>query len=240
MAALAPAAGARRAGPASAFNTVTEEAVYFDGNAVRCVQIDTLADRLVHQLSDDRVPCGLTGVSPDGKLFVFPHADRAWWEANLAQGPERHTGRDVRLDLVDLQSGAVRTLLHFDGWITHSNFYDATRILFCHAPTQQAILMTDLRGGWYVNLRTPDEAGIPCHYQASAKGLMTRSTPAPWGCAIPTPMSAARPRSRAIASPTSAMIPKAASGTSRRPCREARGAFATCPGCAPAPATRPK
>jgi hypothetical protein len=44
--------------------------------------------------------------------------------------------------------------------------------LFCHAPTEQAFMMTDLRGGWYVHLRTPDERGVPCHYQATEKGIV--------------------------------------------------------------------
>ena len=156
-----------------AFNTVTEEAVYFDSNEIRAVHIQTLADRLLYILPEDRSPCGLTGVSPDGKWFVFVHADRAWWEANLDNGPERHTAVGVKLDVLEIATGEVRTLVRINSWLTHSNFYDNERILFCHPPTETGILMTDLGGGYYQHLRTRDASGrSTCHYQATAKGIM--------------------------------------------------------------------
>jgi len=108
----------------SAFSPETDELVYFDSNDIRAVHVRTLEDRKIHHLPDDRVPCGLTGVSPDGRWFVWPHADRKWWEMNLGRGPERHTARDVHLDVLDLRTGDRRTLLHFNGWITHSSFYE--------------------------------------------------------------------------------------------------------------------
>jgi len=178
-----PASGVRD--QLSAFCPVTNDVFYFDSNLLRCVNIHTLEDRVVYELDDGRVPCGLTGVSPDGQHFVFPHADRTWWEQNLASGPETHTATDCRLVIVDIHAGTARTLVHQNGWITHSHFYDDQRILFSHAPTHRAILMTDLRGGWYVCLRSPDENGMTCHYQATCCGVAYEVLPRHLGICDP-------------------------------------------------------
>ena len=162
----------------SALNVVKREVVYFDGNEVRAVHVDSLRDRLLHTVAEDRTPCGLTDVSPDGRRFVFVHSDRGWWESRIARhdnpktAPERHTAIGTRLDVLDVDSGEVRTLVRINSWLTHSNFYDNERIVFCHAPTENGVLMTDLRGGHYQHLRTQDDAGCVCHYLATAKGLM--------------------------------------------------------------------
>jgi len=156
----------------AALNTATNEAIYFDSNEVRAVHIYSLEDRLLHVVPNDRVPNGLTGVSPDGRWFVFVHSDRAWWETDLSVEPKKHEARGSRLDVLEIETGQVKTLLHINTWLTHSNFYDNERILFCHPATEPAILMTDLHGGYYQHLRTQDETGSPCHYLATSKGIM--------------------------------------------------------------------
>ncbi|MDY7011050.1 MAG: hypothetical protein SVV80_09905 [Planctomycetota bacterium] len=121
---------------------------------------------------ENRVPNALTGVSPDGKRFVFVHSDRDWWEKNLADGPRKHEARGGKLDVLEIATGKVGTLVQINSWLTHSNFYDNERILFCHLANENAILMTDLRGGYYQHLRTQDEWGLTCHYIATDKGIM--------------------------------------------------------------------
>lgn len=164
-----PASGVRD--QLSAFNVVTDEAIYFDGNEIRAVHIFSLEDRLLHVVPEDRTPCGLTGVSPDGRLFSFPHIDRAWWETNLSREPPKHQAQDCRLDVLDMSTGKVVTPVRLNTWITHSNFYDNTRILLCHLASERAILLTDVGGGWYTHLRTQDEKGQTCHYQVTEKGI---------------------------------------------------------------------
>ena len=162
----------------SAFNTETSEVVYFDSNDIRAVHIESLEDRHLYTVAEDRVPCGLTGVSPDGKWFVFVHADRPWWEAHVGHrpdpttSPERHTAVGTRLDVLNLATGEVRTLVQINSWLTHSNFYDNFRILFSHPSTDSGVLMTDLRGGYYQHLRTQDELGSICHHVPTARGMM--------------------------------------------------------------------
>ena len=37
---------------------------------------------------------------------------------------------------------------------------------------ENGLLMTDLEGGWYSHLRTPDErGGEVCHFHATARGI---------------------------------------------------------------------
>ena len=88
----------------------------------------------------------------------------------MATGPKKHGARGGKLDVLEIATGKVSTLVQINTWLTHSNFYDNDRVLFCHLATESAILMTDLRGGYYEHLRTQDESGSTCHYIATNKG----------------------------------------------------------------------
>jgi len=168
----------------SAFSPGSEEMSYFDGNTLRAVHVRTLADRLVYELPEDRVPCGLPGLSPSGDYFVFMHADRAWWEQATQKGaPPRHEAKGVHLDLVDMQSGACRPLVVMNAWLTHANFYDEERIIFANLPTEGSILLTDRRGGWYASLRTQTPDGVMAnHYVATRRGILYETvSPLPHG-----------------------------------------------------------
>ena len=79
----------------------------------------------------------------------------------LPEGP-RYCGRPAQ----------TVTLIETDHWITHCNFYDRGRVLFCHAANEHAILMTDLHGGWYKHLRTMKDSLQTCHYQATTRGIV--------------------------------------------------------------------
>jgi hypothetical protein len=138
------------------------------------VHLDTLDNRLIGRVPEDRTPSGLTGVSPNGRLFTYPHFDRAWWESNLPPKPqpERWHPKDSQLVVLDIDTGKTDTLMYVNFWITHSNFYDDHRILFCHTATDYAVLMTDLRyPGQYENIRTHSADGWPNHYNVTSKGV---------------------------------------------------------------------
>jgi hypothetical protein len=157
-----------------AVNTARNEAIYFDDREIRAVHLDTLADRVIGRVPDDRTPSGLTGVSPNGRLFCYPHFDRAWWESNLPPKPqpERWHPKDSQLVVLDIDTGKTSTLMYVNFWITHSNFYDDVRILFCHTATDYGVLMTDLRyPGQYENIRTHSDDGWPNHYNVTSRGI---------------------------------------------------------------------
>lgn len=157
----------------SAFSTVSEEMTYFDGNQLRTVHVHTLEDRLVYTLADHRVPCGIPGLSPSGRRFVFMHADRGWWNEATGKGtPARHEAKGVHLDVIDMKTGEHRNLLVINTWLTHANFYDEDRILFAQLPTENSTLLTDLRGGWFACLRTQTADGIVINHSVpTARGV---------------------------------------------------------------------
>lgn len=156
----------------SAFDPVGNELFYFDGNEVHAVNIDSLADRVLYRLPDDRTPCSLTGVSPDGKWFCFAHCDAGQWQSHVTTGPDRTDLTGVRLEALRIEAGKTETLVETNNWITHANFYDADKVLFCHAAKEHAILLTDLSGGYYKHLRTMRNGLQVCHYQATEKGIL--------------------------------------------------------------------
>ena len=158
----------------SAFSQGSEELLYFDSNVLHAIGVRSLADRTVFELPENRVLCGIPGASPDGERLAIVHADRTWWEGATREGPPvRHEARRVRLDVVELATGHSRNLVTMDSWLTHANFYDNERILFANHPTEPAVLMTDLRGGWYTHLRTQTTHGwMVNHYLATERGIM--------------------------------------------------------------------
>ena len=168
----------------SAFSPGSEQMTYFDRNRLHAVHVRTLDDRLVYELPDDRVPCGIPGLSPSGAHFVFLHADRAWWEQATQEGaPPRHEAKGVHLALVDVRTGECRPLVVMNAWLTHANFYDEARILFANLPTEGSMLLTDLRGGWYASLRTQSASGVMVnHYVATSRGIQYETvSPLPHG-----------------------------------------------------------
>jgi hypothetical protein len=157
----------------SALSPSTDELIYFDSNELHAVHLHTLADRIVCELPSDRVPCALPGVSPDGQWLAMAHCDRKWWEEKTAQGcPPRHEAKRVHLSVINLQSGQIKPLVVMNSWLTHANFYDNRRVLFCHPPTESAVLITDLDGHQYRHLRTQKPEGWEvCHYVSTDRGI---------------------------------------------------------------------
>ncbi len=154
----------------SAFSQESEEMTYFDGNVLHAVNIRSLEDRVVYELPSDRVPCGLPGLSRNGKLFAFTHVDRQWWEDSKLSGtPLRHKVKRCHLDILDMESGKVRPLVVMNAWLTHANFYDDERIIFSNPPTEHGLLLTDIRGGWYAALRTQTTDGISINHRIATK-----------------------------------------------------------------------
>jgi hypothetical protein len=59
-----------------------------------------------------------------------------------------------------------------NSWLTHVNFCDNRRVIFCHPPSESAVLLTDLDGGWYTHLRTQTPEGWEvCHYLPTEQGI---------------------------------------------------------------------
>lgn len=158
----------------SALNVARGEVVYFDGNDVRIVDVASRRDRPWFRLPDDRLATGQNCVTPDGAWFVYISHDRDSHE-QLFRGDFsilRPLSRGTELRARHLDSNEDRLLVRINSPIHHVLPYDARRLLFCHPPSEDGMLLTDLRGGWYSHLRTQDaRGGTLCHFVATARGI---------------------------------------------------------------------
>jgi hypothetical protein len=148
--------------------------IYFDGNDVRCVELERMEDRSLFVLPEDRLAIGQNCMSPDGEWFVFIHHDRKLFDAVYPTGApkDRCASKGTVLAAYNLQSGEHRTLVVINSPIHHVVPYGDDGLVFCHPATENGMLLTDTRGGWYAHLRTQDEmGGCVCHYLATERGI---------------------------------------------------------------------
>lgn len=167
-----PATGVREL--LSMFSPELNTLFYFNGNTIRAVEIDSFEDREVFELPADRIPCGMGSASPDGRHLVIPHVDLQQWQQLTAKGtPERHLFQGVRLEIIETDSGDSRPMLEINSWITHAEFLDKNRVIFCYPATDHALLMADLCGQYYVALRPQTMDGLRInHHHATAQGII--------------------------------------------------------------------
>lgn len=165
----------------SVLNTEKNEVIYFDGplgNDVRCVNIETLEDRRLFTLDEDRAAIGQNCVTPDGKWFVYIHADRKKYDSIFREGTNnqvwslRSSVKGTALCAYHLETGEHRTLLRINSPIHHVIAYDNHHVVFCHLADENSMLLTRLEGGWYTHMRTQDDdGGCVCHYVNTKKGI---------------------------------------------------------------------
>lgn len=156
----------------SVLNVVQNEVVYFDGNDVRVVDVESLADRSFFQLPPDRIAIGQNCVSDDGCWFIYIHHDRKTFLEQKGNVYDRHVSRGVELRARHFDTGEERLLVRLNSPIHHVIPYGRDQFVFCHPATEQGMLLTDLRGGWYSHLCTQDADGLTvCHYLSTARGI---------------------------------------------------------------------
>jgi len=155
----------------SVLDIKAERLIYFDGNEVRCVDLDATNDRLLFSLSDDRVAIGQNCMSSGGDWFVYIHHDRDLF-ARIYPDGNRSLSKGTVLAAYNLKTGEHRDLVIINSPIHHVLPLGRDAFIFCHPATESGMLLTDLNGGWYAHLRTQDEAGgTVCHYVATRRGI---------------------------------------------------------------------
>lgn len=166
----------------SALNTATGEAIFFDGNEARAVNVETLTDRLLFELPADRIPIGQNCCSPDGRYLFFIHHDRELYREIYGEpGGERrggysyprHLSRGTKLARFDLETGEHHTVIAANAPLHHVQPLGEDRLVFSSLAVERAILVTDYDGGWYTHLRTQaDDGGTTCHYCVTDRGIL--------------------------------------------------------------------
>ena len=162
----------------SALDLTRDEVIFFDGQSVRAARIADGATRDLFSMPANRMAIGQNCVTPDGKWFVYIHADRAQYQGMFHDDPDyetywsrRQDCRDTRLAAFDLETGEHRTLLVMASPIHHVLAYDERHLLFCHPTSEDGMLLTDVDGGWYTHLRTQDvHGGTICHFLGTGRG----------------------------------------------------------------------
>lgn len=162
----------------SVLNVARNQVVYFTGpvgNDVRIVNVETLEDRLLFKLPDDREAVGQNCATPNGRWLVYIDSPRGSMYRQRVKG--------AKVVGYDFESGEKRVLCEIDCHIHHVLPYDNERFVFCHPPNGLGMLMTDLESGTYEYLRAGDPgvpvpagdnstAGHVCHFVATRRGIV--------------------------------------------------------------------
>ncbi len=172
----------------SALNPARGEVYYFDHEEIRCVDVETCADRAVAVLPG-RIPLGQSAFSPDGRRFAFIDADRTTFDAAYRRREAMQAGDlfgsgdhdrwrqevPTRIGLVDTDTGSVSTVLDLDFHVHHVLFVDDDTLLVNHEPDRNGMWTVSVTGEGRRSLRPPDAHGAVCH-QVIADGALLYET----------------------------------------------------------------
>jgi len=150
----------------SVLNVQRNLVIYFDGNEVRAVHVETLEDRKLFVIPRDREPYGQNCCTPDGQWFVYIHTPRG------ATWPKPCKGAAVVA--YNFDTGEQRILCTIDSAIFHVTAYDNEHFVVTHPPDHSGMLWTDFKSGRITLLRDndPGAKGHPIHSQVTSRGIM--------------------------------------------------------------------
>ena len=149
----------------SVLNVARGKVVYFDSNRIRMVDVETLQDELLFDLPEDREPIGQNCATPDGQWLVYIDAPKG----SSRRGP----CRGAKVVAYNFDTRQQRVLSTIDVAIHHTTAYDNRHFVFCHPASHNGIMMTDLNGGQYAELRVGDPGvrGHLCHFLMTRRGI---------------------------------------------------------------------
>ncbi|MCC6419612.1 MAG: hypothetical protein IT429_15365 [Gemmataceae bacterium] len=150
----------------SVLNVVRGLVIYFDGNAVRSVNVATLEDRLLFAIPEDREPYGQNDTTPDGQWLVYIHTPRGSIWGQPCRG--------AAVAAYHFDTGEHRILCRIDSAIFHVTAYDNEHFVVTHPADHPGMLLTDLTSGRIVPLREGDPGvrGHPVHCQVTRRGIV--------------------------------------------------------------------
>ncbi len=149
----------------SVLNVARAEVIYFDGNRVRMVDVETLEDELLFVLPEDREPIGQNCATPDGQWLVYIDAPKG----SSRRGP----CKGAKVVAYNFDKRQQRVLSTIDVAIHHVTAYDNQHFVYCHPAGHNGIMMTDLNGGHHTELRVGDPGvrGHLCHFLMTRRGI---------------------------------------------------------------------
>ncbi|MHB0954925.1 MAG: hypothetical protein ACYC0X_00960 [Pirellulaceae bacterium] len=113
--------------------------IYFNGNDVHAVNVETLEDRMLFQIPDDREAYGQNCCTPDGNWFVYIHVPRGSTWGQPCQG--------AAVVACHLDTGQQRTLCQIDSAVFHVTAYDNEHFVVTHPANEPGMMLTDMMSG---------------------------------------------------------------------------------------------
>jgi hypothetical protein len=149
----------------SVLNVARGLVVYFDGNRVRSVDVETLEDKRLFDIPQDREPYGQNCTTPDGQWFVYIHTPRGSVWGQPCKG--------AAVVGFNFDTGEQRTLCRIDSAVFHVTAYDNQHFVVTHPADHEGMMLTDLTSGKIVPLRDGDPGvkGHLIHCQVTSRGI---------------------------------------------------------------------
>jgi len=152
----------------SVLNVELNKVIYFtgkDGREVHMVDVSTLDDKFLFKIPEGREAIGQNCCTPDGKWFVYIHAPRG------SRNPKPCKG--AVLAAYNFKTKEKRILTTIDFAIHHVQPYGNEDFIFCHTPTGNGMLMTNLNSSPRIHLRDtePGVKGKVCHHVTTSNGI---------------------------------------------------------------------
>jgi hypothetical protein len=149
----------------SVLNVARNQVIYFDGNAVHAVDVETLEDEQLFVIPEDREPYGQNCTTPDGQWFVYIHTPRGSIWGKPCRG--------AAVVAYHFDTGEQRTLCRIDSAIFHVTAYDNEHFIVTHPAAHTGMLLTDLSSGRLELLRAGDPGvrGHLIHCHVTSRGI---------------------------------------------------------------------
>ncbi|MBI3463650.1 MAG: hypothetical protein HY000_11420 [Planctomycetes bacterium] len=149
----------------SVLNVARGTVIYFDGNDVHCVDVETFDDGLLFTIPNGREAYGQNCTTPDGKWLVYIETPRGSEWGKPCQG--------ATVVAYNFDTHEQRVLCRIDSAIFHVTAYDNEHFVVTHPADHTGMLLTDLTSGTIVPLRDgdPGARGHPVHCQCTRRGI---------------------------------------------------------------------
>jgi hypothetical protein len=150
----------------SVLNVARRQIIYFDGNDVRRVDVETIDDRRLFTLPADREAYGQNCTTPDGQWLVYIHTPRGSQWGRPCQG--------AAVAAYHFDTGEHRILCRIDSAVFHVTAYDNEHFIVTHPADHAGMLWTDLTSGRIEPLRDGDPGvqGHLVHCHATDRGIV--------------------------------------------------------------------
>lgn len=149
----------------SVLNVARGLVVYFDGNHVHAVDVETLQDQRLFDLPADRDAYGQNCCTPDGQWLVYIHVPKGCIWGKPCQG--------AAVVAYHFDTHEQRTLCRVDSAVFHVTPYDNRHFIVTHPAEHEGMMLTDFTSGHCVLLRDGDPGveGHVIHCPSTQRGI---------------------------------------------------------------------